>query len=286
MPLIIPRQISLKSHPQYTEAWLRDVIREKPSILNLGEDVEVVGIEIPQPGGGRLDMLLHDQDLGKRYEVELMLGSVDESHIIRCIEYWDLERKRYRQYAHTAVIIAEDILSRFLNVIQLFNNNIPLIALKLTASEIGNDIALQFVKVLDEVIPGEDPKISDQKTDESYWQDKASKETVDLAKQCLSLMHTFNNSLRLNFNKYYVGLGDEYRSNNFVIFRPKVGFLRVEVRLEDLAGLKQSLEEKGFEADANSRDTRVVFRLKRGDIERHRDLLTDIFRKSHEEGKE
>ena len=49
------------------------------------------------------------------------------------IEYWDLERKRYPQYEHTAVIVAEDITSRFLNVIQLFNGAIPLIALKMTA---------------------------------------------------------------------------------------------------------------------------------------------------------
>ncbi len=30
---------------------------------------------------------------------------------------WDIERKRYPQYDHTAVIVAEDITSRFLNVI-------------------------------------------------------------------------------------------------------------------------------------------------------------------------
>ena len=141
----------------------------------------------------------------------------------------------------------------------MFNNNIPLIALKLTAAEIGDDISLTFVKILDEILPGDNPAIAVEKADEGYWQERASKETVDLTKQCLALMHTFNNSLRLNFNKHYVGLGDEYRSNNFIIFRPKVGFLRVEVRFDDLAGLKKMLEEKGLEADVNSRDTRVIF---------------------------
>lgn len=43
--------------------------------------------------------------------------------MIRTIEYWDIERKRYPQYEHCAVIIAEDITSRFLNVIQLFNGS-------------------------------------------------------------------------------------------------------------------------------------------------------------------
>ena len=31
---------------------------------------------------------------------------MDESHIIRTIEYWDIERRRYPQYEHVAVIVA------------------------------------------------------------------------------------------------------------------------------------------------------------------------------------
>jgi len=80
-----------------------------------------------QSSAGRLDLLLQDPDTLKRYEVEIQLGATDESHIIRTIEYWDIERKRYPQYEHAAVIVAEEITSRFLNVIQLFNGAIPLI---------------------------------------------------------------------------------------------------------------------------------------------------------------
>ena len=93
-------------------------ILEDPALLGLG-DVEVRDTERVQPGGGRLDMLLYDS-LGKtRYEVELQLGATDESHIIRAIEYWDVERRRYPQYEHVAVIIAEEITGRFFNVISL-----------------------------------------------------------------------------------------------------------------------------------------------------------------------
>ena len=67
---------------------------------------------------GRLDLLLEDPDpeAATRYEVEIQLGATDESHIIRTVEYWDIERKRYPQYEHCAVIIAEEVTSRFLNV--------------------------------------------------------------------------------------------------------------------------------------------------------------------------
>ena len=70
------------------------------------------------------DLLLQDADSNRRYEVEVQLGATDESHIIRTIEYWDIERRRYPQYEHTAVIVAEDITSRFLNIISLFNGMI------------------------------------------------------------------------------------------------------------------------------------------------------------------
>ena len=44
-----------------------------------------------------------------RYEVEIQLGATDESHLIRTIEYWDIERRCYPQYEHVAVIAAEDV---------------------------------------------------------------------------------------------------------------------------------------------------------------------------------
>jgi hypothetical protein len=69
------------------------------------------------PRAGRLDLLLHDPETKRRCEVELQLGSTDDAHILRTIEYWDIERKRFPQYDHCAVLIAEDITSRFLNVV-------------------------------------------------------------------------------------------------------------------------------------------------------------------------
>jgi hypothetical protein len=68
---------------------------------------------------------------------------------IVAIEYRDLERKRYPKYDHTAIIIAEDITSRFLNVIQLLNGNIPIIVLQIEAYELNNEIGLAFIKIFD-----------------------------------------------------------------------------------------------------------------------------------------
>ena len=127
-----------------------------------------------QPTGGRLDLLLEDSEAETRYEVEVQLGSTDESHIIRTIEYWDIERKRHPEFEHIAVIVAEDITSRFFNVISLFNSAIPLIALKLTAIENSDGtVGLLFTRVLDLVRkePEEEPGATEV-VGRNYWKNK------------------------------------------------------------------------------------------------------------------
>ena len=85
--LIKPEKISLLNHPALNEKWVQEVIAKDPSILGLG-DLILKDKERIQPKAGRLDLLLQDPDTNRRYEVEIQLGKVDESHIIRTIEYW------------------------------------------------------------------------------------------------------------------------------------------------------------------------------------------------------
>lgn len=131
-----PQRIWLKNHPEFTERWVQERIAEDPGLLGLG-DLVVKDKERVHAQAGRLDMLLQDAETNRRFEVELQLGKTDESHIVRTVEYWDIERRRYPQYDHTAVIVAEEITSRFLNVIALFNGAIPLTAIQMQAFQMG-----------------------------------------------------------------------------------------------------------------------------------------------------
>jgi hypothetical protein len=145
-----PEVIPLRNHPEFSELWVQERIAEDPSILGLG-DLVLKDKERLHPRAGRLDLLLQDADANRRYEVDIQLGKTDESHIIRTIEYWDIERKRYPQYDHTAVIVAEDITSRFLNVIGLFNGFIPIVAIQMRAYRLGEHVSLVFTTVLDQL---------------------------------------------------------------------------------------------------------------------------------------
>ena len=94
LKFIRPERILLANHPDYTEKWVQDRIAEDPSILGPG-DLVLKEKERIQPRAGRLDLLLQDAESSTRYEVEIQLGGTDEGHIIRTIEYWDIECKRY-----------------------------------------------------------------------------------------------------------------------------------------------------------------------------------------------
>ena len=69
------------------EAWLQEQIWDNPSCLGLG-DLEGVTKERIVSSGGCLDILLKNPANDSMYEVEVMLGETDPSHIIRAIEYW------------------------------------------------------------------------------------------------------------------------------------------------------------------------------------------------------
>jgi len=279
------KQISLKLHPELNEAWVQNIIAEDPNILGLG-DVVLRDKERIQPRAGRLDLLLQDSDSTRRYEVEVQLGDVDESHIIRTIEYWDIERKRYPQYEHCGVIIAENITSRFLNVLGLFNGMIPLIAIQMTAIETDLGVGLSFTKVLDEMVlgmPDEDEAINEP-TDRAYWETKRSnKKMVKIADSILSMVKDINPVLELKYNKYYIGMAANGMANNFVLCKPKKGFMRVEIKLKKSDELSERLEESGLSLMDYSRWGQYRINLKENDLSENSELLKELLELAYEQ---
>lgn len=207
MRYIKPERIWIADHPELDEHWVQERISEDPSLLGLG-DLIVKDKERIQPHAGRLDLLCQDSESNRRYEIEIQLGRTDESHVIRTVEYWDIERKRYPQYEHTAVIVAEDITSRFLNVIGLFNGFIPLVAIQMQAVRLGDQVSLLFTKVLDQIKLGlveEDEEVQEV-TDRAYWEKRATKQTLEMTDALITMVRALDSNLSPKYNKFYVGL--------------------------------------------------------------------------------
>ena len=279
------KPVSLKNHPELNEAWIQQVIADDPNILGLG-DIILRDKERIQPRAGRLDLLFQDSDTNKRYEVEVQLGQVDESHIIRTIEYWDIERKRYPQYEHCGVIIAEDITSRFLNVLGLFNGMIPLVAIQMTAIETESGVGLNFTKVLDEMVlgmPDEDEGINEP-TDRNYWETKRSnKKMVSLADKILEIVKKIDPSLELKYNKYYIGLASAGVAKNFALCKPKKGFMRLEVKLRKDENINSKLDESGLSLMDYTRWGRYRINLKEKDLNENIDLIKELLELAYKE---
>lgn len=277
--------ISIKRSENLTEKWVQDQIADDPSLLGLG-DLALKDKERIQPNAGRLDLLLQDPETLKRYEVEIQLGPTDESHIIRTIEYWDIERKRYPQYEHTAVIVAEEITARFLNVIQLFNGAIPLVAVKMTAYKVGDQYALTFVKVLDEITYGpvdEDEPLAEP-TDRAFWESKrGTKQTLVATDALLKLVNEVEPKATLKYNKHYIGLEVDGSPMNFVTFTPRKAHVIMTIKLPQTKETDGQLEEAGIEAltyESQWRQYRV--RLESQVDEKQREVLLQLIRQARE----
>jgi hypothetical protein len=281
---IVPKLISLKEHPDLAEQWVEDRLVENSTLLGLGE-VEIRGRQRNQPRAGRLDLLLEDIENKKRYEVELQLGRSDESHIIRAVEYWDFERKRYPQYEHCAVIVAEDITTRFLNVIHLFNGIIPIIAIQMQAYEIADGIALTFTKVINELELGEDDStvIIKGTTTRHDYEENTPKPILEMIEILYKLLLVHDPHCELKYNKYYIGLAHGGVANNFIQFRPKQNFLKLTFKLEQSPDLEKEMEQAGLDVmgyDAKWREYRI--RVTPKDFPTQQTILAAIVRRAYE----
>lgn len=247
----------LKTHPEFNERWLQKQLEADPSVLGLG-DLAVIDRERVQGKAGRLDLLLADLEESRRYEVELMLGATDPSHIIRTIEYWDIERRRYPAYDHVAVLVAEDITSRFLNVLGLFAGSIPLVAIQLNALRVDDVIVLNFVRVLDqtELRTDDTDEAERAQTDRAYWEARCGASTLKVVDETLKLINELGATpQQLNYNRYWIGLTDGVRTRNFIMFRPRKRHVRVGIEVEDKESWASRLEDAGL--DASVRQKRV-----------------------------
>jgi hypothetical protein len=263
------------------EAWLQNRIEEDPTLLGLGS-LQVIRRERQQSSGGRIDFLLYDLEDETRYEVEIMLGSLDESHIIRTIEYWDIERQRYPTYEHRAVIVAEEITARYFNVIRLLNRAVPLIAIQLTAIPLSKDeIILHGIKVLDIFEEAEpEDEVGGEPVDRKYWERRASPAALAALDAIIALVNADIAPAHVTYNKNHIALGTSGR--NFCWLHPPKEashcHLRVKTDPEKREEEMKAFEETSLYVRAFQR-AQITLKLSVKDIQAHRALVLDLFRK-------
>ena len=185
------------------EYWLRDKIYDDPTILGLG-NLQAVTKEKTQPQGGRLDILLKNQEDDSMYEVEIQLGPTDESHIIRTIEYWESEKRRWPKRSHTAVLIAETITNRFFNVVNLLSQAFPIICMQANIVQIGDMQALHLTKIIDSYEEPEETE-TPQLYDERHWIEQ-SRGGIECARWYKQLLEKLYGDIPIKYFEAYISL--------------------------------------------------------------------------------
>lgn len=272
-------RVSLKDHPEFTEAWLQDRIADDPSILGLPGQPTLLDRERRQERAGRLDLLLHDPKTDRRFELELMLGSLDESHIVRTIEYWDIERRRYPSYDHVAVLVAEDVTSRFLNVLSLLSGSIPLIVMQCNALQAGDQLILNFVKVLDQTAlrRDDDEPTQAKQSDRADWVQRVGEATITMCESAVTILNQKAKSpYRLNFTQSYLGLKEGERSRNLVFFEPKKKFTHLGALVANVDAWVDRLEAADLEASASRGGGKIIVTLTPKEFEEKKAILTEL----------
>lgn len=208
-----------------------------------------------------------------------MLGTLDESHIIRTIEYWDIERQLKPAYDHRAVIVAEEITSRFFNVIRLLNRAVPLIALQLNAFSIDNSVVLQFIKVLDVLEEVDDEGEGGEQVDRRYWERRSGAVSLAVLDKVVAMVEKELGQPRVTYNKHHIALGTS--GFNFCWFRPRKStahcHLRLKIGPDERDAVLQRLETAGVPATAFQREL-ITIKMSATHIDESRAVVLDVFR--------
>jgi len=265
------------------EKWLQEIVEKDPSILGIG-DLSVIERERQQISGGRIDFLMYNPEDKIRYEIELMLGKVDESHIIRTIEYWDIERRRFPSLEHRAVIVAEEITNRFFNIINLLNQSIPLIAIQLNATTFDNKIFLNFIKVLDVNEPAdEEVQGTAEIVDRNYWEQKANKKSLQVFDEIVNCLKVSISDPRITYNKNHIAFGAS--GNNFSWFHPRKGthiHFDIKIESEDIHEWMTKLEEAGIESRLRSNGKTISIAINSKEVAASKELIIALYSRAAE----
>ena len=273
-------RVLLKNAVDINEAMLQEYIFENPYVLWLWELTPLTR-ELQQPSGWRLDIYMWN-DAWQRYEIEIQLWETDPSHIIRTIEYRDNERKRYPNYDHCAVIVAENITWRFMNVISLFNWHIPLIALKMSAFKNWSWYDIVFEKVLDRVTIWSEEEDILEITDRSYREKKSNKSMLELTDYIFNELNEFTKTYNIKYNKFYIWLTKEWKADNFISFKPKKKWVYINIKAEDTEENHELLDKADLEYDYIPGWWRRYFAIKltnKKDFENKKEVLEELIRK-------
>jgi hypothetical protein len=180
------------------ESWLQGMICENLSILELGDFLTIGERDKRETPDGRFHITLNDFIIDIQYEMEVMLGEIDASHIITSLEYWNNEEWKRHRMCNIAVLVAESFEGRYFNLLQTLCMKLPMICIQANLLEVNEEYVLSFSKIPNLYLrPNDSEKVA--MGDESVWSDK-SPWTLKAAKELYRLIDADDKSIEYREN--------------------------------------------------------------------------------------
>lgn len=257
--------IDLSQRLRTNKQWLADRLMQDPSQLGLG-DLTLVDHQRAQQTGASLGLLLTDGNEARatRYALDVQLGAADPDQLVRAIERWSHERQQHPNHEHVAVIVAEHVSSRLLEVMRLMSDSIPLTVLQATAVKVADDTAtLVFTRLLGSQQASPDAAIDDDVAlasprDRAFWESRVSPRSLTFLDELLALIRSLDGEVQPHYAKEYIGLARRGRTHHYVKLTPNSAARQalVVVRLPYSAEQQQMLESAGVEVNGYYESTK------------------------------
>jgi hypothetical protein len=162
---------------------------------------------------------------------------------------------------------------------------VPIVAIQLSAFKFGDEVVLQFIRVLDTYEFGADPDEDEpaELVDRGYWEKRTKPDSLAVVEAVKALTPTTKGEARITYNKHHIALGTS--GYNFCWFNPRRVashcHLQIKLGAEKRQAIIDRLEEIGIDASVRGRSS-ISFNLSTKDITDHPDLIKDIVQTAEE----
>lgn len=154
------------------------------------------------------------------------------------------------------------------------------------AFRFGGNISLVFTTVLNEMRLGlveEDEAVADV-TDRSYWEKRATKQTLLITDNLFGIVSALGPDLSLKYNKFYIGLAKDGQPKNFVTFRPLKDWVWFQPKLDKDEATQAQLEEAGLDFEYDAKHGRYRIRIvNKNDVSKHEALIRSLIQEAYGE---
>jgi hypothetical protein len=164
------------------------------------------------------------------------------------------------------------------------NRAVPMVAVKLSAFRMGDNLVLHPVKVLDvfeEVMESDTGEV--EQVDRGYWEKKSAPASLSMVDKVLSMLQAQGIQPRVTYNRYHIAVGTTGR--NFCWLRPRrtAGNCHIEFRVtaETRDSVLSSLQNAGIDATP-WRSENIAFRINAKSLDEQSNLLIAALTRAEE----